>query len=215
MNKQTFLKALSDRLLAVTPEKISPTVAANSLDYYGEIIDDRIEHGMSEEAAVAAIGHPDDIFRAILTSLVPLQWEPVPREPVYRTILPEPEKKKTSPWLIALLVITFPVWFSLLMAGAAVLIGLYAVLWSLVVSLWAVCVSLAVGGILSIGAAVPLILSASLTEGLAALGAGIAAVGLSLVFFVLSLAATRLAARLTSAPFRGIAALSARKERMA
>ncbi|MBR5741529.1 MAG: DUF1700 domain-containing protein, partial [Firmicutes bacterium] len=61
MNKRLFLSELGQRL-----EDIPYREAMRVLNYYEEAIDDRIEDGMSEEAAVEAMGSVDDIAREIL-----------------------------------------------------------------------------------------------------------------------------------------------------
>lgn len=210
MTKAVFMRNLSDRLVSVTPERISPSDAMRSLDYYEEMIDDRMEDGMSEEEAVAAVGHPDDVFFAILAAL---PAAPQPRTgPAPSAEVPATAKKKTSPWLIALLIVSSPVWVSLLIAAAAILFSLYVVLWAVVVSFWAVFVSLAASGVLLTLSSVPLWMGEGLSAAMASLGMGLAAAGLAILFFFLSLALTRLAARLTASGIRGTASLFKRKE---
>ena len=61
MKKADFFDALR-RGLAGLPE----ADAQNVLDYYGELIDDRVDEGMDEEAAVAALGSVDELAAAVL-----------------------------------------------------------------------------------------------------------------------------------------------------
>ena len=61
MNKYEFLGRLRERLAGLPPKDIDA-----SLDYYAELIADRIEDGMSEEEAVAALGTIDEIVAQIL-----------------------------------------------------------------------------------------------------------------------------------------------------
>lgn len=56
MNRHAFLRELEGRLAALSEAERDQTLA-----YYGEMIDDRIEAGMSEEAAVAALGAMEEI----------------------------------------------------------------------------------------------------------------------------------------------------------
>ena len=63
MNKKEFLRVLSDALRGMPRAE-----RARSLEYYGEMIQDRMEEGMSEEAAVACLGSADEIARQILES---------------------------------------------------------------------------------------------------------------------------------------------------
>lgn len=211
MTKTIFMRTLSERLVSVTPERISPTDAMRSLDYYEEMIDDRMEDGMTEEEAVAAVGTPDDVFRAVLAAL---PASPQARtEPAPSSEAPALVKKKTSPWLVVLLVVTAPVWISLLVAAAAVLFSLYVALYSIVVSLWGIFVSLAAGGAVLIASSVPLFIREGMPAGMASLGLGLASAGLAILLFFVCTAFTRFSARLTEVTFRGAVSLFHRKER--
>ena len=211
MTKTVFLSDLSERLLAVTPERISPSDAVRSLDYYGGWIDSRMKDGMGEEEAVAALGQPEDVLRALLASLRapahPMRYD----RPVRNT--PPAAEKKRSAWPAVLAVLTSPVWIPLLIAGIAVLVSLAAALWAVVVSLWAVWLSLAVSGVACVAAFVPLLLSGDGMTALFSLGVGIAASGLSILFWFIAVGGTKLAAFLTVLLFRPVGSLFARKER--
>ena len=64
MTKADFLNALAVRL-----SSLSEIDVARSLDYYEEMIDDRMDDGMTEEEAVAAAGSPEDAAREILLNI--------------------------------------------------------------------------------------------------------------------------------------------------
>ena len=70
MTKTEFLSALRDGLRAL-PE----ADAARSLEYYHEMIDDRMDDGMTEEEAVAAVGDPGDVAGEILREYVAAEEE--------------------------------------------------------------------------------------------------------------------------------------------
>ena len=59
MNKEQFLNELSRRL-----EKLSDTERRIVLDYFSELISDRMEDGMTEEDAVTAMGDVDQIVQS-------------------------------------------------------------------------------------------------------------------------------------------------------
>ena len=61
MNKETFLKALEDRLFQLPDEE-----KRQQVDYYREVLEDKIEDGMSEEEAVASFGDIDKLADDIL-----------------------------------------------------------------------------------------------------------------------------------------------------
>ena len=66
MDKLAFLSALRDRLSGLPDEDVE-----QSVEYYGEMIDDRIEDGLSEADAVEAVGCVEEIAVQIMTE-VPL-----------------------------------------------------------------------------------------------------------------------------------------------
>ena len=57
MNKRQFLSRLGRALKGLPEADIKERVA-----FYAEMIDDRVEEGMSEEEAVLAIGSVDEIW---------------------------------------------------------------------------------------------------------------------------------------------------------
>lgn len=123
MTKREFLAELKWRTSVMPSDD-----AAATLEYYSEIIDDRMEEGLSEEEAVAAVGSPADIAAEALGDM-----------PAKK---PADEKNKTKrtlrAWEIVLLVLGSPIWLSLLLAAAAVVLAVYVSLWSVAVSFWAV-----------------------------------------------------------------------------
>ena len=54
MDKQMFLKTLAEKLQGLPQSDIK-----KSLEYYSEIIDDRMEEGASQEEAVGAMKTPE------------------------------------------------------------------------------------------------------------------------------------------------------------
>lgn len=116
MNKRQFISGLRKKL-----SRLPRKEAEERLNFYSEMIDDRIEEGLSEEEAVRAVGSVENIAKQI----------------------PGAEgadsmKRELSGWDIALLIIGAPLWAPLLIAALAIYFSLYAILWSLVAVLWAV-----------------------------------------------------------------------------
>ena len=89
------------------------------------MIDDRIEEGLSEEAAVAAVGSAESIKAQLLESNAKADEE-------------MSKKIKLTSGEITLLILGSPIWVSLIVVAAAVAITLYAVLWTLTAVAWAV-----------------------------------------------------------------------------
>lgn len=112
MTKYEFLAALEQRLSALPRED-----RKRSLDFYAEMIDDRVDEGMTEEAAVESLGSLDDIVSEITGGNE--SSADAPKE--------EPkEKKKLSPWIWAVILVGSPLWLSLLIGGIGLLVGLVA-----------------------------------------------------------------------------------------
>ncbi len=73
MTKHEFQSALRERLSGLPAEDVAATVA-----YYREMIEDRMEDGLTEEEAVAALGPLEDVLASVLSDLPPAQSEPTP-----------------------------------------------------------------------------------------------------------------------------------------
>lgn len=176
MNKEAFLAQLRKELSALPQEDVEERVA-----FYSEMIDDRIEEGLSEEEAVSAVGSVDEIAAQIVAD-VPFT------KLVKDKIRP---KKKLQAWGILLLVLGSPVWISVLIAAFAVVFSLYVSLWAVVISLWAVFgsfIGYAFGGVV---AGIGFILGGYRLSGIAIIGAGLICAGLCIFLFYGSEAATK------------------------
>ena len=63
MTKLQFLLRLHERLKALPREE-----SEERLNFFSEMIDDRMEEGLSEEEAVKAVGNVEDIISQILAN---------------------------------------------------------------------------------------------------------------------------------------------------
>ena len=193
MKRQEFLEKLKNALWAM-PEADQQ----RSVDYYGEMIDDRMEDGLSEEEAVAAIGDVDEIVKQILTES--------PRPPqVVQTAAPK--RNRIPVWLIVLLVLGFPVWGAIVISVAAVVLSIWVSLWSIVVSLYATTFALGVSALGCILGSFFMIGGGTLVV---AWGAALVCAGLAIVFFLLSNLAAKGMVKLTKLTWN---AIFRRKER--
>lgn len=132
MNKQEFLAALQAGLKGLPRGDIQHWV-----EFYREMVEDRMEDGMSEEEAVAALGPVRDLVAQILSET------PLPRL-VHEKVKP---KRPMKAWEIILLVLGSPVWLPLACAAVLVLLAGYAVLWACIITLYAVDLTAALGGV--------------------------------------------------------------------
>ncbi len=199
MSKQEFLDRLRRGLNGLPQEDIE-----ERLNFYGEMIDDRMEEGLSEDEAVAEIGNVWEIISQILaeTPLTKIVKEKIrPKSPV-------------KPWVILLLILGFPLWFPLLIAVIAIVLVLYIVIWSAVIVLWAIFVSLvavALGGVVS--AAYNLAIGRALSA-LSVLAIGILCAGSAILIFFASLAAVKGVIWLTKKAAVGLKHMLVGKERV-
>ena len=197
MTKLEFIFSLRDKLSGLPEDEVRDRVG-----FYVEMIEDRIEEGISEEDAVRDVGSVDEISAQILAD-VPLV------KIVKEKIKP---KRKLCAWEIVLIALGFPVWFPLLIAAVAVIISLYVVIWSLVISLWAIGASLFacfIGGILG---GVGFVIGGSTLSGLAIISAGLVFAGLSVFMLYGCRAATKGTVILTRRIALGIKKLFVKKE---
>ncbi len=197
MNKAEFLSDLEKALQGLPADAISDRV-----EFYSEMIDDLVEDGISEEKAVAEIGDIDNIVKEIIADT-----------PITKIIKEKVRSKKRLKWWeLTLIIVGFPVWFSLLAAAFAVVLALYISVWAVIVSLWSVFVAFvgcALGGLIS-GAAMAG--QGEIWSGIASIGIGIASIGLSVFAFYGCKAVTKGLILLTKKMFIGVKKAFVKKE---
>lgn len=182
MNKQEFLNRLREGLCGFPREDIE-----ERLTFYGEMIADRMEDGLSEEEAVAAIGTVEKIVEQIVAD-VPLAQ--LAKEKLR-------SKRRLKAWEIVLLVLGSPIWASLLIAALAVILSLYVSAWAVIVSLWAAFVSVAACALAGVPMGVVLICEGNIPGGVALFGATLVCVGVAIAWFFSCRAITNGLCRLT------------------
>ncbi len=136
MNKNDFIAELRKELNGLPDSDIE-----RSIDFYREMIEDRIEDGMTEEYAVSELEAPAEIAKKVLSEMSISKLVKAKLRP----------SRGLKGWEIALLILGSPLWLPLIIAFAAVLLSVYAVIWSLIVSLYCVDLSFALctaGGVL-------------------------------------------------------------------
>ena len=119
MKKQKFISELQKLLSRFPAREIR-----ERLVFYSEMIDDKIEEGLSEEEAVASVGTPKDIA-AQISDEIKAQKKKLK------------EKRKLKPWEITVLILGSPLWIAFLAVAAAVVLSIFAVMLSVNLVLWA------------------------------------------------------------------------------
>ena len=193
MTKKEFLDALSRGLSGLPRREREERV-----NFYREMIDDRIEEGMSEPDAVASVGTVEGTVSQILAERP--------------AVVSETPKKSGGGrvWVIVLLVLGFPVWFPLLLS---VFVTVASVVFSLFVALWAADVSFAAGAVGGVGSFFVLLFTGQFASAFFALGAGLISGGLAILLFFGAVAATKGLWRGIAGICRWIVGLFKRKEK--
>ena len=168
MTKQEFISELRDKLSRFPKQEVE-----ERLDFYSEMIDDRIEDGLTEEAAISDLGTSDEIAAQIIND-IPLSK--IAKEKIKH-------KRRLGSLEIVLLVLGSPIWLSLAIAAVVVILALYTVLWALIISVWAVFASLAACAIGGLAAGVMFSATGNALTGLAIAAAGLFCLGLSILLF--------------------------------
>ena len=176
MTKTEFILALSDKLSSLPRRDIK-----ERLTFYTEMINDRMEEGLSEEEAVRQVGNIDDIAAEIQSETSVMAPPPEKEKP----------KKPRKAWATVLLILGSPLWFSLLIAAFAVIFSIYVSAWAVIISLGAVFASLFLSALAALASAIGLWIGGESITGLLMLGFGFVSAGLSILFFYLCKASAK------------------------
>ena len=197
MTKLEFILSLRDRLSGLPQDEVS-----ERLSFYSEMIEDRMEEGLSEQEAVSQIGSVQEIAAQISAEIPLVKIAKHKLEP----------KRRLKAWEIILLVLGSPIWLSLIIAALAVVFALYVSMWSVIVSLWAAFGSLVGGAVGAVASAVGLACSGNYLAAAAMIGAALVCAGLSVFLFFGCNAASKGAVLLTKKTILWLKNLLIKKE---
>lgn len=159
MNKIEFAAEL-ERLLQDLPEE----ERKRSVDFYSEMIDDRMEDGESEEAAVAGLGSPRSVADGIMENAA---------GSISR-------RRKIDPWMIVLAVMASPIWLPILVSAAAVVLSLFVSVWSVILSFAAAAIGIAAGAVGGAGVSAVMFVTQPLADAVFILGCSIMLAGVAI-----------------------------------
>lgn len=175
MNREQFLTALREHLAGLPQEDID-----RSVDFYREMIDDRMEDGLAECDAVAAIGPAAEIAAQI-------RAEAAQTKPILEKIR---QKHPLKVWKIVLLALGSPVWLPLLLtAFLLVLVALllvlifYMLIWVTLIVFYAADVTIAAGALAGLVGIFAYLSVGNLPGAVVSVGAGLVCAGLSILLF--------------------------------
>lgn len=171
MNKAEFLHALDQRLTS-----LAESDRKRSVNYFAEIIDDRVEEGMGEEEAVAGLESIDDIVERILAEKEDAETE--------QAVQVQPKSRRFPLWLtILLLVLGSPVWVPLFLTVISVAATFYICLWIALSCVYLAAVSLVIGGIAGFLVVVPTAVSYGVPSAVFLAGSAFGCIGLGILLF--------------------------------
>lgn len=182
MTKGEFLAGLRQRLGNIPGEEIEKTEA-----YYAEIIEDRLEEGVPEEEAVASLGSIEDIVRQIKTEL-----------PMATLIKNKVNQKHMSALTVTLLILGFPIWFSLLIALLCVIFSVYLCIWVFDITMWSVVIAFGASFLGGIAAAAATVCTGMPVDAVVYLGYALAGAGLCIFSYFGVLELTKAIVRLSA-----------------
>lgn len=189
MTKAEFLAELRAAISGLPEADIE-----KSLDFYSEMIDDRVEDGLPEEEAVVALGSIEEIKTQILKDI-----------PITKIIKEKVKPKRSLSGLeITLLIVGFPIWLPLLISVAAVIFSVYVTLWSVIVVLYSVDLVFFAGAIAGVLGSIPILLMGNISAMLLALGSGLVCAGLGILWIFVCVGATKAIVWLTKVFFKSI-----------
>ena len=197
MTKLQFLFALHDKLSALPQDDIE-----ERLSFYGEMVEDRMEEGLSEEDAVSAAGSVHEIVNQIVADI------PIAKIVKERTR----PKRRLSAGKILLLALGSPIWFPLGIAGFAVILSLYVSLWAVIISLWAVFASFVGCAFGCLVAGIVFAVFGNGLVGIAVIGGALVCAGIAILWFFGCKAGTKGALLLTKNIVPWIISLFVKKE---
>ena len=161
MTRDEFLNRLGELLACLPADQVKETQ-----EFYAEVIADRMEDGMTEAEAVAAMGTLGEVAEATLDEL-----PAVPRA-IART------KRKSAALLWALAIVGSPVW---LLAFVAVAATVYICIWVLALCVWIVAAAFGGVGVVGLLFTVDGIIIGHVPYVLTSMGMGFASIGVALL----------------------------------
>ena len=171
MTKTDFLNLLDEKLIGLPEED-----RKKSIEYYSEIIDDRIEDGMCEAEAVFALGKIEDIVDNIISEI-----------PLSRLIKAKVKiKRALQPWEIVLIVFGALIGIPIAISLFAAALSIFASIWAVAISFCAVPLALIVSGVAGVIAFFPTAFSGAAMSAFVILGAALVSIGLTMPFYYLA-----------------------------
>ncbi len=175
MTKAEYLSQIRERINGISTEDVE-----KNIEYYSEMIDDRIEEGMTEEEAVSQMDSPRKAADMILaeTPITKLVEDKINSKKQFRT------------WEIVLIALGAPLWLALLIAAISVILALVISVFAILISFYAVGFAIGVTAIAGIAGAVMFAVTLNMKAAMFMLGSGLICAGLLILFIMIVKPAT-------------------------
>lgn len=167
LNKAEFLDDLKCKLSSLPKEEREKTV-----NYYTEMIDDRIESGMGEEEAVAQM----ESTQTIAERLIPEESKNKTTSEKVFDFIDKFFTKHGYLVVLAILILSFPLW-SPIVVGVLIFVGLFFAFLFAMIALGAICTVVALGIAISF-------ITQSLLSALSALGVSMIFAGVTMLITI-------------------------------
>ena len=202
MKKEEFIAQLRKELSGLPKKELE-----ERLTFYSEMIDDRMEDGLTEQDAVSDIGSVEEISTQIISDI---PFTKIAKEKITK-------QRRFKNWEILLLALGAPIWVSLAIAAVAVLFSLFvavfSVVFSVAVALIATFVAVLVSGVGGVLVGIFYLFSGNALSGVALIGASIFCAGLSILFFYVGKALVKAMPALIKKTIVGVKRLFIKKEK--
>ena len=182
MNKREFTRILKGKI-----NHLPKSERRQILQYYYEMISERMEDGMTEAEAIEALGNIDELLSA---------YTPVPKE--------ASKGVRLRGWHIALIIIGSPLWICLAAALLCIMLAFYIVIWAVVIAFYAVFVSFAAVAVAAFFASFISLFTGAPSLFFAYMGVSCLFGGLAILWFMLSTLLAKGIAKLTAVTAKGI-----------
>ncbi len=182
MTKNEFTRVLKSKI-----NHLPKSERRKILQYYYEMISERMEDGMTEAEAIDALGNLDELLS---------EYAPVPKEP----------KKgvRLRAWHIIMLIVGSPLWICLVAALLCVMLAFYIVIWALVVCFYAVFAALAASGFACLMASFWAMFAGGAPYFFMLFGAGAFLSGLAVMWLIVCNLFAKAMAKVTGKTARGV-----------
>ena len=167
MNRAEFMEVLRKELVPLKKDETEKFI-----NYYEEIIDDYLEDGLREDEVIEKIGNPKVIARNILS-----EQDHVDNK------VPLTNSKIIN---IILLILGFPLWGSLLLAGLMLILSGLIIIWCIPFTAGVSALGFFAAGLWSIVVS-PFMMADVLSVGVVQLGVGLGTLGVSFLLAMVTL----------------------------